>query len=174
MAQPPSGTDSRPPQQPKSVNSAVDMIQPPQDSPAQDMLPPTRTLLFAADVYLRYCHNQPYSLFHEPTFRQRLVSGELSKHLVWAILSSARRYSSFPDLQVNASDDAMSYASKAWEALKLPWNGGQSDEEVVSVLQTLSLIVNIEHPCKYRSSSSQSTFGCSPSSSQLATAHQLI
>lgn len=174
MAQPPSATDSRPPQQPTSVHSAVDMTQPPEDSTSHEVLPPTHTLLFAADVFFRYCHNQPYSLFHEPTFRQRLLSGEVPNHLVWAMLSAARRYSSFPDLQINASDDAMFYASNAWKALKLPWNGGRSDEEVVSVLQTLILIVNIEHPCKHHFSLVQSTFMSSLYSFQLGTALQPI
>ncbi|KAM5356874.1 hypothetical protein ACJ41O_003520 [Fusarium nematophilum] len=112
----------------------------------EDILPPIHTLLFAADVFFRFCHNQPYSLFHEETFRRRLVAGELPNHTVWALLAAARRYSSLPDLQLNASDDALFYAGKAWECLKLPWDGGMSDEEVVPVLQTIVLIVNIEHP----------------------------
>ncbi|KAF5682495.1 transcriptional regulatory [Fusarium circinatum] len=31
------------------------------------------TLSTAADLYFQYCHNQPYSLFHEETFRHRLT-----------------------------------------------------------------------------------------------------
>ncbi|KAJ4215041.1 hypothetical protein NW759_010070 [Fusarium solani] len=113
-----------------------------------DTFPPIETLLFAADVFFRFCHNQPYSLFHEATFRQRLVSGELRPHLVWALLAAARRYSSLPNLQLNDPDDAQFYAKKAWDCMKLPWSGGVSDEEVVPILQTIILIVNVEHPCK--------------------------
>ncbi|KAH7268504.1 fungal-specific transcription factor domain-containing protein [Fusarium solani] len=111
-----------------------------------DTFPPIETLLFAADVFFRFCHNQPYSLFHEATFRQRLVSGELRPHLVWALLAAARRYSSLPNLQLNDPDDAQFYAKKAWDCMKLPWSGGVSDEEVVPILQTIILIVNVEHP----------------------------
>ncbi|KAH7016758.1 fungal-specific transcription factor domain-containing protein [Ilyonectria destructans] len=109
-------------------------------------LPPIHTLLFAADVYFRFCHNQPYSLFHEPTFRSRLVSGTLPAHLVWALLSAARRYSTLPYLYLKSEDDAMVYARRAWECLKLPWNGSVNDEEVIPVIQTIVLIVNTEHP----------------------------
>ena len=77
------------------------------------------------------------------------MSGELPNFLVWALLAAARRFSSLPDLHLNAPDDAMFYVGKAWETLKLPWNGGVSDEELVPVLQTIVLIVSIEHPCKF-------------------------
>lgn len=76
------------------------------------------------------------------------MSGELPEYLIWALIAAARRYSSLPDLQLNASDDAVFYANKAWECIKLPWDGGGSDEENLPVLQAIILIVNIQHPGK--------------------------
>lgn len=150
MSESPARTEHLYHHQPNPAGSADTNVMPasmPNPQP-DDMFPPIETLLFAADVFFRFCHNQPYSLFHEATFRQRLVSGELPSHLVWALLAAARRYSSLPNLQLNDPDDAQLYAKKAWECMKLPWNGGVSDEEVVPILQAIILIVNVEHPCE--------------------------
>ncbi|KAF5551666.1 transcriptional regulatory [Fusarium mexicanum] len=108
--------------------------------------PQPSSLLFAADVYFRYCHSQPYSLFHEPTFRQRLADDTLPTYLLWGFLSAARRYSSLPVTQVNCSDDASSYAAKAWETIELPWTGNAPAEKILTVIQTIILIVSTEVP----------------------------
>lgn len=113
-----------------------------------EMFPPSHTLLFAADIFFRFCHNQPYSLFHETTFRRQLLSGELPEHLVWAFLGSARQYSPLPDFQLQDVDDAMHYAAKSWDCIRLPWDGVATDAEVVAIVQSINLIVGIEHPCK--------------------------
>ncbi|KAL2205948.1 hypothetical protein CC79DRAFT_1369386 [Sarocladium strictum] len=109
-------------------------------------LPQLQTLLFAADVYFRFCHNQPYSIFHEETFRRRLTLGELPTYLVWAFLSAARRYSSLPITQMGSRDDAAGYASRAWECIDLPWNTVPSPEEALHVCQAIILIVGTENP----------------------------
>ncbi|TXC03125.1 hypothetical protein FocTR4_00015443 [Fusarium oxysporum f. sp. cubense] len=108
--------------------------------------PQSSSLLFAADVYFRYCHSQPYSLFHEPTFRQRLADDTLPTYLLWGFLSAARRYSSLPVTQVNCPDDASSYAAKAWESIELPWTGNAPAEKILTVIQTIILIVSTEVP----------------------------
>lgn len=110
--------------------------------------PPLHTLIFAADVYFRFYHNQPFSLFHEATFRKRLAAGELPEHQIWALLAVARRYSTLPDLQLSAVDDAICFAKRAWDCMKLPWSGAARLEEAVPVIQTILLIVSIELPGK--------------------------
>ncbi|KAF7556959.1 hypothetical protein G7Z17_g1014 [Cylindrodendrum hubeiense] len=40
----------------------------------------------------------------------------------------------------------MVYATRAWNCLKIPWNGAANDEEAVQLIQTINLIVNTEHP----------------------------
>ncbi|KAH7140254.1 fungal-specific transcription factor domain-containing protein [Dactylonectria estremocensis] len=130
--------------------SSTDMPIPvPIPEPQETSLPPIHTLQSAADVYFRFCHNQPYSFFHEPTFRRRLASGKLPDHLAWALLSAVRRYSALPDLALRSEDDATVYATRAWECLELPWAGAPSDEEAVAVVQTIILIVCTEHPAGY-------------------------
>ncbi|KAF5662717.1 transcriptional regulatory [Fusarium heterosporum] len=108
--------------------------------------PQLSSLLFAADVYFRFCHSQPYSLFHEPTFRQRLAEDSLPTYLLWGFLSAARRYSSLPDTQTRTADDASSYAAKAWECIDLPWTGTAAPQKVLNIIQTILLIVSTEVP----------------------------
>ncbi|VUC32646.1 unnamed protein product [Clonostachys rosea] len=112
----------------------------------QNIFPPVHTLLFAADVYFRFCHNQPYSLFHEATLRHRLASGQVPTYLAWAILAAARRFSSLPDLHESISEDPLSLTKLAWDSLDLPWEGAKNDQEAVAIIQTIVLLVNIEHP----------------------------
>jgi hypothetical protein len=107
-----------------------------------------QSLIFAADIYFRFCHSQPYSLFHEPTFRQRLSDNSFPSYLLWAFLSAARRYSTFPVAQLDCADDASAYAAKAWECIELPWTGSASPEKVLTVIQTIILIVSTEVPGK--------------------------
>ncbi|KAF4983687.1 hypothetical protein FDECE_17249 [Fusarium decemcellulare] len=125
--------------------TTVSQAQTATQSPEKDR-PQMHTLLFAADVYFRFCHNQPYSLFHEQTFRRRLVDGTLPPYLLWALLSVARRYSTLPAFQLATADDALVYATRAWECIDLPWNGGTSPEDIIPVIQAIILIVNTEHP----------------------------
>ncbi|KIL87407.1 hypothetical protein FAVG1_09113 [Fusarium avenaceum] len=108
--------------------------------------PQIQTLLSAADVYFRFCHSQPYSLFHEPTFRQRLADDSLPTYLLWGFMSAARRYSSLSDSQGNTADDASTYAAKAWECIDLPWSGSAPPQKVLTVVQTIILIVSTEVP----------------------------
>lgn len=118
----------------------------PRPKAPQVSLPPVHTILFAADVYFRFCHNQPYSCFHEASLRQRIIAGELPTCLSWALLAASRRFSTLPDLQDSTSDDPLALVKLSWESMELPWNGAESDEEAVQVVQTIVLLVNIEHP----------------------------
>ncbi|VUC26577.1 unnamed protein product, partial [Clonostachys rosea] len=108
--------------------------------------PQIHTLRFAADVYFRFCHNQPYSLFHEATFRQGLADDSFPPYLIWAFLSAARRYSSLSVTPLDSADDASTYAAKAWECINLPWTGSAAPHEVLSVIQAIVLIVSTENP----------------------------
>ncbi|KAF4963728.1 hypothetical protein FSARC_8276 [Fusarium sarcochroum] len=139
MPQPPDKHSQHYTESAKSANSY------PAQSPEVER-PQLHTLLFAADVYFRFCHNQPYSLFHEPTFRRRLKNDSLPDYLVWAFLSAARRFSSLPVAQLKSVDDASVYAARSWEFIKLPWDGTASPEEIVAIVQSIILIVSTENP----------------------------
>ncbi|KAL8678770.1 MAG: hypothetical protein Q9186_004921 [Xanthomendoza sp. 1 TL-2023] len=114
----------------------------PQQSPFSRP-PSMETIIGAADIYFRYCHNQPYSLFHEENFRNRLVSNEVPQHLLFAFLASSVRYSTDPyyDDKVGAIS---TYAVKAWKAMVLPWDGIGTDVGI-SIVQTILLLAIIDY-----------------------------
>lgn len=103
-------------------------------------------LQLAADIYFRFCYNQPYSLFHEATFRQRLASGDLPEYLLWAVYGAACRYSRVLQQDSALHEDGLTFFKIAWERMQVPWNPSPNQQEILPVLQTLVLLVSNEHP----------------------------
>jgi len=44
------------------------------------------------DLYIRYMHDKPHALFHEPTLRESAVNGSISQVVLLSILGLAARY----------------------------------------------------------------------------------
>jgi hypothetical protein len=100
----------------------------------------------AADIYFRSCHNQPYSLFHESSFRQQLQSNTVPRYLLYAFVATAERYNS----SVSPEDRAglvSSYATKAWNCTLSPWNPGEG-RVVLVIVQTMVLLSIIDYTGK--------------------------
>jgi hypothetical protein len=77
----------------------------------------TRTLQSLADVYFRCCHQQPYSYFHEGTFRRDLENGSLPYYLLLAFAATTVRFSNdscFTDRQAEVMDW---YSRMAWSEI---------------------------------------------------------
>lgn len=98
----------------------------------------TEELLTAADVYFQRCHNQPYSLFDEATFRQRLEAGTVPEVLLLAFLATARRFQYGPSYQGPNGETINSLAARSWAALTPPW--GQATLEYHVALPSMSLL----------------------------------
>ncbi|CAK7237705.1 hypothetical protein SBRCBS47491_010091 [Sporothrix bragantina] len=111
-------------------------------------LPPPDVIDAAADLYFRYCHNQPYSLFHEASFRQKIKARTVPTHLLFALVASTVRYSSdnrfFAGVTGGRAAATVAYAQQSWRAIVVPWNGLQSDAEL-SVVQTILLLAIIDY-----------------------------
>ncbi|CAK7202664.1 hypothetical protein SEUCBS139899_005390 [Sporothrix eucalyptigena] len=111
-------------------------------------LPPPDVIDAAADLYFRYCHNQPYSLFHEASFRQKIKARTVPTHLLFALVASTVRYSSdtrfFAGVAGGRAAATVAYAQQSWKAIVVPWNGLQSDAEL-SVVQTILLLAIIDY-----------------------------
>ena len=122
--------------------SSVTVPGPPQPS-SFTRPPPMETIVGAADIYFRYCHNQPYSLFHEESFRNRLASKEVPQHLLFAFLASAVRYSEDPYYE-DKMGAISTYSVQAWKAMVLPWNGIETDVGI-SIVQTILLLAIIDY-----------------------------
>ena len=109
-------------------------------------LPSSETIRAAADLYFRFCHNQPYSLFHESSLRNKIELDEVPSHLLFALLASTVRYSDdeFFDDKTGA---VSAYASQSWKSIVMPWNGIQSETEL-SIVQTILLLAIIDYTGK--------------------------
>ncbi len=112
-----------------------------------DTLPSAETLQSAADVYFQFCHNQPYSLFHEDSFRHRLAAGTVPKHLAFAFLATTLRFSSESTYQESRYDAIGGYASESWKEIRLPWNG-VDNAAGISMLQAIFLLSVIDYTGK--------------------------
>ncbi|RKL09115.1 hypothetical protein BFJ70_g16731 [Fusarium oxysporum] len=100
--------------------------------------PPRAVLLGCVNDYFRHCHNQPYSFFHEASFRQSLEHGLLPDHLVLAVLASAVRFSSDPFF-CDPHESAVQYANRSWKAIVVSCLAHNQAAQVQTV-QTITLL----------------------------------
>lgn len=72
----------------------------PQQSPAASHRPDEETLCLV-DLYFRYMHDKPHSLFHEPSFKAGVLAGTISKPVLLSMMGLSARYaqhdSHYPD-----------------------------------------------------------------------------
>ncbi|KAF5606177.1 zn 2cys6 transcription factor [Fusarium subglutinans] len=112
----------------------------PQNDPAiEDFGTPEDVLMAVVDSYFTYCQNQPYSFFHEETFRQGLAQQAIPKHLVLTVMATAVRFCSHPYYSGRALEMSVEYANRSW---KLIVSGCFTVGKVaeVSTVQTVALL----------------------------------
>ena len=106
-------------------------------------MPPDHVIEVACDVFFLHCHNQPYTFFHEASFRQRLADGLLPDYLLFAFLASAMRFSQdsyFEGQHLQAGEE---YASRSWTLITS--SGCAIDEGAdTSIVQAVSLLSIID------------------------------
>lgn len=91
------------------------------------------------DSYFTYCQNQPYSFFHEETFRQRLSEQAIPRHLVLAVMATAVRFCSHPYFSGRALEMSIEYANRSWKLIVSDcFTVGNVAE--VSTVQTVALL----------------------------------
>lgn len=91
------------------------------------------------DDYFRYSHNQPYSFFHNNSFRLKLEKEQLPRHLLLSVLASSVRFSTDPFFAKNRDPVAESYAMRAWRSIVSEWlaDGREGD---VTLVQSMTLL----------------------------------
>ncbi|KAH9882750.1 hypothetical protein J1614_000116 [Plenodomus biglobosus] len=75
------------------------------------------TLQALADVYFQHCHQQPYTYFHEATFRQKLDDASLPTYLTYAFAATAVRFSSDPNVVGRQVEATNCYSRMAWSEI---------------------------------------------------------
>lgn len=77
----------------------------------------TKTLQSLADVYFSCCHRQPYSLFHEKTFRRNLANAAIPSYLLLAFVATAVRFSKDPCFEGRQTECTDYFAKLAWSEI---------------------------------------------------------
>jgi hypothetical protein len=73
------------------------------------------------DEYFLYCHNRPYSLFHEETFKQRWEAGLIPRFLWQTVVASALPYSQAISLSEKNQQIEDHYVDASWKEMSAKW-----------------------------------------------------
>jgi hypothetical protein len=105
-------------------------------------LPPKDIQDAIIDQYFASCEGQPYSLFHEPLFRQRLGDGRIPEYLLFAVLATGLRHCSIGSLHGYQSDAIEQYTKQSWKIIVKEWNqlDGGSDLDLTRAVLLHSVI----------------------------------
>lgn len=100
-------------------------------------------LLSLIDIYFQHCHNQPYSFFHESTFRRRVVAEDVPPYLLLAMSATAARYSNHIHFQ-GAQMEAVSDLSRAAWHIILDRVFATNQESEIAAAQATALLAVID------------------------------
>lgn len=103
------------------------------------LLPSLDRQCILVDLYFTYCHNQPYSLFHENNFRERFTTGTLPHAVLLAVLANSLRFGNHLATTEASRQEAAGLADLAWHAIRGPCFSGTSTIDI-SILQALILL----------------------------------
>ncbi|KAF4448405.1 hypothetical protein F53441_8213 [Fusarium austroafricanum] len=70
--------------------------------------------MYLVNLYFRYIHDSPHSLFHEPTFKASVADGTVSKPVLLAMMGLSARFASLPEIVARGP----MYRAQACTALK--------------------------------------------------------
>ncbi|KAL6910718.1 fungal-specific transcription factor domain-containing protein [Trichoderma evansii] len=115
----PKFTEPSPPQHqyPPSVPESADTVPDISSTMRFTTAPPPAVMAHLIDAYFLHVHNQPYSYFHEQSFRERVNYGLIPKCLLFAILASALKFSDSDYFQGSIREATEAYAREAWLAI---------------------------------------------------------
>ncbi|CVL11123.1 uncharacterized protein FPRN_10941 [Fusarium proliferatum] len=71
-------------------------------------------MMYLVDLYFRFIHDSPHSLFHEPTFKASVAESTVSKPVLLAMLGLSARFATSPDIVARGSV----YRAQATASLK--------------------------------------------------------
>lgn len=99
------------------------------------------------DTYFLHVHNQPYTYFHEQSFRERLNYGLIPKCLLFGILASALKFSDSDYFSGCRREATEAYAREAWLAL-LNDHLTVENNPTLQVAQASNILGVVDFTCK--------------------------
>ena len=108
------------------------------DPTIEDFGTPGDVFMAVINSYFNCCQNQPYSFFHEQTFR-RLSEQAIPRHLVLAVIATAVRFCSHPYFPGRAVEMSIEYANRSWKLIVSDCFPVDKVAEI-STVQTIALL----------------------------------
>jgi hypothetical protein len=104
--------------------------------------PPPPVLATVINDYFSYCHNKPYSLFHEQTFRERLERNEIPEFLLLVLVASGVRYTTHPFFKGDQTIAIEQYSNRSWALVVQRWYAieEETDLDVVRAMLLHSVV----------------------------------
>ncbi|OAP58763.1 hypothetical protein AYL99_06060 [Fonsecaea erecta] len=100
---------------------------------------PNEILEAVVETYFTYCHNQPYSFFHEGNFRHRLLTDSLPEYLILAVFAYSVRYCAHSYFANNPHEMSVLYANQSWKSVvKNCFTANKAAD--LSIVQTIALL----------------------------------
>jgi hypothetical protein len=65
-------------------------------------LPPSDVRRELCDLYISHIHDKPHTLFHEPTLRQQVADGTVSRAILYGIMGLSARFSTHAEIRLQA------------------------------------------------------------------------
>ncbi|KAJ4262873.1 hypothetical protein NW762_006486 [Fusarium torreyae] len=100
--------------------ATITSLQAPSSPTSSKPLPPINSsqtrkeIMHLVDLYFRFIHDQPHSLFHEPTFKASAAAGIVSQPVLLGMIGMSARFAAQPDIVARGP----MYRAKAKAALK--------------------------------------------------------
>ncbi|KAL2848892.1 hypothetical protein BJY01DRAFT_262417 [Aspergillus pseudoustus] len=114
-------------------------------SPSHSPLdPPQHVLSSVIDTYFTHVHNQPYSYFHETSFRQKFQARALPRSLLLAVLATAVRFTNNEYYSGRTLEVSELYAREAWLAI-LADDLVSDDTMNLHLVQALNMLAVVDH-----------------------------
>ncbi|KAI5465064.1 fungal-specific transcription factor domain-containing protein [Mariannaea sp. PMI_226] len=107
-------------------------------------LPPPQILNSLIDIYFARVHNQPYSFFHQGSFRQSLEDGSVPRCLMFAILAIAVRFSNDPVFIGRTYEASDAYSRRSWLYV-IEDHLATDDNSDLAFIQTVALLAIIDY-----------------------------
>ncbi|CBX93629.1 hypothetical protein IAQ61_008295 [Plenodomus lingam] len=102
------------------------------------------TLQALADIYFRHCHQQPYTYFHEATFRQNLDQESFPSYLIYAFAATAVRFSKDPRFVGRQAEAMNCYSRMAWSDI-MEQSFSDNHSLSISTVQAASMLGIIDY-----------------------------
>jgi hypothetical protein len=71
------------------------------------ILPPLDVRRELCDLYISHIHDKPHTLFHEPTLRQQVADGSVSRAILYGVMGLSVRFSTHAEIRLQAERFSM-------------------------------------------------------------------